>query len=207
LTGLVPRKSAYVPTRKNDPEGVRSRILDAAAELFQNQGYTATGMQAVFEKAEVTSGAFYHHFLGKKELGLAVVQERVAAEVENTWLAPLQAAATTLEGITKVLKGIASDLEKRRAVRGCPLNNLTLELAFADPDFKDKLQIIFERWTSELTAKLKQDVDAGKLSHVKPASFATYVIAVYSGAMALCKVYQSPKPLTQCLGELTAKFK
>jgi AcrR family transcriptional regulator len=186
---------------------VRSRILDAAAGLFQDQGYTATGMQAVFEKAGVTSGAFYHHFLGKKELGLAVVEERVAAEVESTWLAPLRGAPSTLDGVTKVLKSIAADLEKRRAVRGCPLNNLTLELAFADPEFQDKLQRIFEQWTQELTAKVKQDVEAGRLQSTKPAALATYIIAVYSGAMALCKVYQSPKPLTQCLAELTAKIK
>jgi len=68
-------------TRINDPEGLRQRVLDAAASLFQAQGYSATGTQDIFATAGITSGAFYHHFAGKKELGLAVVRERVAVAV------------------------------------------------------------------------------------------------------------------------------
>ncbi|HWK51604.1 MAG TPA: helix-turn-helix domain-containing protein, partial [Steroidobacter sp.] len=125
------RRAGNGPARKNDPEGVRARFLDVAAELFQSRGYSATGMQAIFEAAGVTAGAFYHHFEGKKDLALAVIEERVAAEVEQTWIAPLRAAPTTLDGVTAVFKNIAAQLAARQAVRGCPLNNLTLELAFA----------------------------------------------------------------------------
>lgn len=42
-------------TRANDPEGLRRRVLDAAAELFQAQGYAATGVQDVFRAARVTA--------------------------------------------------------------------------------------------------------------------------------------------------------
>lgn len=196
------KKAGSGLSRKNDPDGMRSRFLDVAAELFQNKGYCATGMQAIFEEAGVTAGAFYHHFVGKKDLALAVIEERVAAEVEQVWIAPVRDASTTLEGVTTVFKNIAAQLERRRAVRGCPLNNLTLELAFADPDFQAGLARVFEHWQSELEAKLKHDMNEGALSRVKPGPLAAYIIAVYSGAMAMCKVQQSPAPLLQCLPEL-----
>ena len=200
------KKADYVPARKNDPEGVRARFLDVAAELFQSRGYCATGMQAIFEEAGVTAGAFYHHFVGKKDLALAVIEERVAAEVEQTWIVPVRDAKTTLDGVTSVFKNIASSLEARRAVRGCPLNNLTLELAFADPDFQSSLARVFENWQSEIEAKLKQDMNEQALARSKPSSLAAYIIAVYSGAMALCKVQQSSAPLLQCLPELRARL-
>jgi TetR/AcrR family transcriptional repressor of nem operon len=193
-------------TRKNDPEGVRSRFLDVAADLFQNQGYCASGMQLIFENAGVTAGAFYHHFESKKDLALAVIEERVAAEVENLWMKPVREASTTLEGVTKAFKSIAAQLEERRAVRGCPLNNLTLELAFADADFQSSLALIFDRWQQEIEAKLKHDMDEGALERSKPALLAAYIIAVYSGAMALCKVHQSAAPLLQCLTELRQRL-
>src|SRR5687768_7939081 len=155
--------------RKNDPEGVRSRFLDVAADLFQNQGYCASGMQLIFEHAGVTAGAFYHHFESKKDLALAVFEVRVAAEVENVWMKPIREASTALEGVVKAFKGIAAQLEERRAVRGCPLNNLTLELAFADPDFQASLARIFDRWQQEIEAKLKHDMDEGVLARTKAA--------------------------------------
>ncbi|WP_129642402.1 TetR/AcrR family transcriptional regulator [Peristeroidobacter agariperforans] len=196
------KKAGYTPARKNDPEGVRARFLDVAAELFQNRGYCATGMQAIFEDAGVTAGAFYHHFVGKKDLAMAVIEERVAAEVERAWIAPVREAKSTLEGVTAVFKNIAAQLEARSAVRGCPLNNLTLELAFADPEFQSSLAKVFANWQSEIEAKLKQDMNEQRLPRSKPGPLAAYIIAVYSGAMALCKVQQSPAPLLQCLPEL-----
>lgn len=203
---MAAKKAGRGATRKNDPEGVRSRFLDVAADLFQNHGYCASGMQLIFEHAGVTAGAFYHHFESKKDLALAVIEERVAAEVENTWITPIREASTTLEGVVSVFKSIAAQLEERRAVRGCPLNNLTLELAFADADFQAGLARIFDRWQHEIEAKLKHDMDEGALARTKPATLAAYIIAVYSGAMALCKVQQSPAPLLQCLTELRQRL-
>lgn len=200
------KTAASMPARKNDPDGMRARFLDVAAELFQNRGYCATGMQAIFEEAGVTSGAFYHHFEGKKDLALAVIEERVASEVEQVWIAPVRDAKTTLDGVTAVFKSIAAQLEARSAVRGCPLNNLTLELAFADPDFQSSLARVFAHWQSELEAKLKHDMNEQALPKSKPGPLAAYIIAVYSGAMALCKVQQSPAPLLQCLPELRARL-
>jgi TetR/AcrR family transcriptional regulator, transcriptional repressor for nem operon len=135
-----------------------------------------------------------------------VIEERVAAEVEQTWIAPVREAKTTLDGVTSVFKNIATQLEARRAVRGCPLNNLTLELAFADPDFQDGLARVFAHWQSEIEAKLKQDMNGQMLARSKPAPLAAYIIAVYSGAMALCKVQQSAAPLLQCLPELRERL-
>lgn len=200
------KKAGSRPARKNDPDGVRSRFLDTASDLFQNQGYCATGMQAIFEHAGVTAGAFYHHFPSKKELGLAVIEERVASEVESLWITPVRAAKTTIEGVTTAFKTIAAQLEERRVVRGCPLSNLTLELAFADRDFQAGLARVFDRWQREIEMKLKQDMDAGILKRTKPGVLAAYIIAVYSGAMALCKVRQSSAPLLQCLTELRERL-
>ena len=189
--------------RKKDPEGVRNRILDAAAVLFVEHGYSATGLQLLFAQADVTSGAFYHHFETKKDLGLAVIRERVAREVDDTWLAPVRSAPSTLQGITAVFEKIAADLKARRAVRGCPLNNLALELAYGDPDFRCALQEVFDQWTTVIAQSLREDSASGLLpSSANGAALSTYVVAIYSGAMTLCKVLQSTEPLIACLSEL-----
>jgi AcrR family transcriptional regulator len=198
----VTRRAAPGRTRANDPEGLRKRVLDAAASLFQDRGYAQTGTQDIFSAAGVTSGAFYHHFDSKKDLGLAVVRERVAAAVEDTWLAPLRDAATTLDGVTEVFARITRELDENRAVRGCPVGNLTLELAYADPDFRRELAAVFDRWRAAIAAKLAHDMARRIVRRRDPDALAAYVVAVYSGAMALAKLEQRSQPLDACLQEL-----
>lgn len=181
------------PRRKNDPAGMRSRILGAAYELFQLRGYNATSVQDVAAAAGVTGGALHHHFPTKQALGLAAIRETVAAAVEDTWLEPVRSASTARAGILKVFATLADELDAQGAVRGCPVNNLTLELGLANPDFRDELRLQFERWRRTISEKLGgQDADA----------LAVMVIAAYSGAMAIAKAEQSGEPLRLCAGQL-----
>jgi AcrR family transcriptional regulator len=200
------RRAAPGRTRANDPEGLRQRVLDAAAALFQARGYASTGTQDIFAAAKITSGAFYHHFTSKKDLGLTVVRERVATAVEEVWLAPMRGARTTLAGVKAVFASIAQELDDNRAVRGCPANNLTLELAFADADFRRELKSVFDAWRAVIAAKLQHDMDRGTVRKRDPHALASYIISVYSGAMALAKVEQSSRPLAACLRELASSL-
>lgn len=183
----------YVPRRKNDPAAMRARILDAAFDLFQEQGYNASSVHEIAARAGVTGGAFHHHFPTKKSLGLAVISERVKAAVEQTWLEPVRSARTGREGILHVFEDLARQLDAQGSVRGCPVNNLTLELAFADPDYRAELRSLFDDWKAAI---------AGKLGGADAEGRAAMVIASYSGAMAIAKVEQRGEPLRQCAQEL-----
>jgi AcrR family transcriptional regulator len=185
--------AAYVPRRKNDPAAMRGRILDAAFELFQAQGYNASSVHEIAAKARVTGGAFHHHFPTKKALGLAVIAERVGPAVEQTWLEPVRAASSAREGVLQVFEEIARELDAQGSVRGCPVNNLTLELAFADPDYRTALSELFGRW---------RDTIAEKIGEREPQGRAAMVVACYSGAMAMAKVEQRGEPLRLCAKEL-----
>ncbi len=46
----------------------RARILAAAAAVFAEQGYAKAGVKEICARAQVTTGALYHHFGGKPAL-------------------------------------------------------------------------------------------------------------------------------------------
>src|SRR6266536_2942412 len=96
-TRNTPRKR-----RVNDPEALRARILDVAADAFQSRGYNGTSMHDIVRAARATGGATYHHFPTKKALGVAVIRERVARAVEETWIQPMRTARSTLDGVLTV---------------------------------------------------------------------------------------------------------
>ena len=193
---------AASPKRTNDPQGMRRRLLDVAAEAFQSGGYQSTGMGDILQAAGVTGGAMYHHFPSKKALGLAVIRERVALEIECTWVAPMAAARSTVAGIKSIFKGIIAGLDERAAVIGCPLSNLTLELALADPEFRLASQEIFRSWRNAIAQKIRADHAAGVAKHLDPDAFAIMAVATFSGAMAMAKAEQNTVPLKACLQQL-----
>ncbi|WP_431897405.1 TetR/AcrR family transcriptional regulator [Nonomuraea sp. bgisy101] len=62
----------------------RSRLIDAAAELFAKKGFHAVSAEAVADAAGRTTGALYNHFGGKEGLLLALLEvwkDQTAAEL------------------------------------------------------------------------------------------------------------------------------
>jgi len=72
------------PTQAERREATTAALVAAARQLFAEDGYGATSLDAVALKAGVTKGALYHHFEGKRQLFEAVFErevERLTAEL------------------------------------------------------------------------------------------------------------------------------
>jgi AcrR family transcriptional regulator len=190
--------------RSNDPEAMRRRVLDVAAAAFQTRGYHATSTHDIMRAAGVTGGALHHHFPTKKALGLAVISDRVGQAVEETWIERIRSAPTAAAGIREVFGQLAATIDARGTVLGCPLNNLALELSLADPEFQHAVQSVFVRWRMAIAEKLRADQAAGGPQNVDPEDLATFIVAAYSGAMAMAKAQQSSDPLRTCGQQLAA---
>ena len=72
-----------VPPRKRSKsaavEPTRERILNAAAQLFAEHGFTGASMPAIAAQSGITAGAIYRHFASKAELLLEVVKRALEA--------------------------------------------------------------------------------------------------------------------------------
>jgi AcrR family transcriptional regulator len=76
LVGRVPfsRYSVSVLSQVR-AEATRRRIIAAAVELFDEDGYSATSLGKIIRRANVTSGAFYYHFASKEEVAIAIIDQ------------------------------------------------------------------------------------------------------------------------------------
>ena len=70
-------------TQVERTEATTSALVEAARELFAQDGYAATSLDAVVARAGVTKGALYHHFDGKRELFRAVLEREQASLAER----------------------------------------------------------------------------------------------------------------------------
>lgn len=183
-------------SRKNDPVGSRNRLLDVAAEFFQARGYAGSSTQDIVRHAAMSPGALHHHFPTKKSLALAVIMERVASELDGTWIEALRTAPDARTGILGVFHSVADSLESRGSVIGCPVGNLALELSLGDADLRGALASNYHRWISAIEQKIIADQRSGEsLFATSPRQFAEFVVSVFSGAMTLAKAEQDASPL------------
>lgn len=63
--------------RKKEPDAVRQRLLDCAAQIVVERGLASLTVQAVAEAAGVTKGGLLHHFASKQKLTEALFAEQL----------------------------------------------------------------------------------------------------------------------------------
>lgn len=88
--------------------GARERLVVAAVDLFTEQGYDATTVAEIAERAGVTRSTFFRHFTDKREV-LAAGQETLSRLLADGILeapadaGPLEAVAAGLERASSVM--------------------------------------------------------------------------------------------------------
>ena len=87
--------------QERDREQVRSRILDAARELFVAEGYRNVSIRKIAEKVEYSPAALYSYFPSKDDLFFALAEEgfRKLSEFTN------DPAAATGDPLTAIRDG------------------------------------------------------------------------------------------------------
>ena len=107
----------------------RERIVRSAAALFMQQGYSATGLKAVAEASEATTGSLYHFFPGgKAELAAETLRVSGRAYGELV-MAIFDAAPDLITGVRDAFDGAAAVLRATGYADACPIATVALEVA------------------------------------------------------------------------------
>lgn len=94
---------------KAEAQQTRANLLDAAEQLFLQNGVSRTSLAQIAEAAGATRGAIYWHFKDKADLFIAMMQ-RVTLPLEEDLD---QASAPCLtDGLTRILKLIQTGFDK-----------------------------------------------------------------------------------------------
>ena len=98
--------------------GARERLVIAAVDLFSEQGYDATTVAQIAERAGTTKSTFFRYFPDKRELLVAgqetlsrLLAEGIAEAPEGA--SPLEAVAVGLERASRAMSPIKRELGPR----------------------------------------------------------------------------------------------
>jgi AcrR family transcriptional regulator len=179
----------------------RNRILSVAARLFEANGFEGTAVAAILREADVNSGSLYHFFPSKEALLVAVLEKYVEVLEPALLGAAERAADDPIERVFALLELYRGRLLVSGFSRGCPVGDLSLEIASRFPEARHLVDAYFESWTGRVESWL---VAAGDRlpSGTDRHALATHALSVLQGAVMQARVSTSIDPFDDSVSQL-----
>jgi AcrR family transcriptional regulator len=131
----VKREEPRAGRRGDQARATRRRIVDAAAALFIQSGYTSTTLEQIAEAAGVAVQTVYFHFGNKRTVlkealdVAAVGDDEPIPVLERPWLQEARTATDPTRVVELWVKASRAILE-----RSAPIGRVVRDAAAADPD-------------------------------------------------------------------------
>jgi TetR/AcrR family transcriptional repressor of nem operon len=177
-------------------QSTRDKLIQIGAELIAEQGFNATGINAVLSRAGVPKGSFYHYFSSKEDFGLAVI-DAFAEQYDARLVAILQSPdQSPLSRLRRYFDAGREEMRSCDHARGCLIGNLGQELSSRSEAFRARLDQVFRQWERRLVACLEEARLAGEVSEELDAErLAGFILAGWQGAMLRAKTTKSLAPM------------
>ncbi|UOX88125.1 TetR/AcrR family transcriptional regulator [Amycolatopsis sp. FBCC-B4732] len=169
----------------------RQRMLDTAADLFQTQGYHATGLTQLTTAGGAPKGSLYFHFPGGKEQLAAEAVRLSGARTGALLEAILRDAPDAPTAISRAIDALAAFLTQSDFQRGCPLATVALDAAATSEPIREACADGYSAWHAIFTDYLAgQGLSAGRADEL-----ATVVLAAIEGGLLLARTRHDLAPL------------
>ena len=174
----------------------RDKLIDSGAQLISQQGYNATGINAVLKTCGVPKGSFYHYFSSKEDFGLAVI-ERFATTYDTSLEALLEDSDTPpLERLRRYFAAGRDHMHECDHTTGCLIGNLGQELSGQSDTFRDALNLVFQRWEQRFVRCLQIAQARGDIAtYLAPEALASFILSGWEGAILRAKTLKSVEPM------------
>jgi len=150
---------------------VKDRVLDAAVDLFARQGYDATSVAQVINRAGVTKGGFYHYYASKEELLYEVYGDLIARQ-----LAALEQILAQRLRPADTLRALIGDLVESTAASAQRALVFWRELNRLDDDRTVQYRRDRRRYHDAVVRLVRKGQAAGEFSHVASAEIVAFTI-------------------------------
>ena len=166
----------------------RNAILDAAARVINERGFSHTSVEDLIQATGLSGKShFYHYFPSKEALGLAVIDRQFERFTERGLAILSEPMIEPIDRLTLFVDTLVALQRQRDGGSGSPFGNLAGELADAHEGFRLRLDDVFQRWTSQLAALLRE-VGPQLRDGVDTLRLARFIIASLEGGMLMSRV-------------------
>ncbi|HBK1204223.1 TPA: TetR family transcriptional regulator C-terminal domain-containing protein [Escherichia coli] len=185
-----PRKteSTYADTR-ND-------LIRSGLELLTQNGFLATGVDAIVKNANVPKGSFYYYFKSKEDYAQTVLNAYDSFFEHKLKKHLHESSCTPMVRLENFINDACEGIKKYNFTRGCLVGNMMQESPELPQSFIKVLQNILESWQALVAACLSDALSSGEISsNMNNTQLAAIFWSGWEDAVMRSKLYCSTEPV------------
>ena len=159
-------------------EETRSKIMSSAIKLFSTRGYNTASVDDICKDAEISKGAFYHHFESKQALFLALLDGWLTTIDQGIETSRESSVPETFFLITQAFPYIF-----KTANEGLPMFLEFWLQASRDEKIWQASIAPYRRYHKYFTSLIKRGVDEGSFVDVDPELTARMIVSMAMGLL------------------------
>ena len=161
-------------------------LVDAATQIFRQNGFVATTVDEICAGAGVTKGAFFHHFESKEALGLECLRQWERTMVAKLESAPFQQIVDPVEKALGGVEFFAAMFENPSVPKSCLAGTTAQEVSETHPALREGAQACFAAGTGYFR-QLLDDACRSRGVQLDTAALAQLWMATLQGSLLLYK--------------------
>lgn len=170
-------------------EETKVKILQQAAELFNQQGYAGSSISDIMRVTGLQKGGIYNHFKSKDDLALQAFDYAIACVSQRT-RSVLRTKRHAVERLQAIIQVFSSYVDHPPIKGGCPLLNTAVESDDAHPALRERAQQGMNSWRQLICLIIEKGIERREIrSDVNADEVATILIATLEGAIMMSKLY------------------
>lgn len=179
----------------------KQHIIEKAAAIMNVKGISGTSVEEVLDSAKVARGCLYGHFKTKEDLAVASAEYLLETFKEDR----LSYTGTDISAKTRIFSYLSGQQHplKNPITGGCPILNLATEADDTNPHINKLIKKNIDSYLEFFKEILEEGIAAGEFSEdLVPEEFALKIFTTIEGALMVCQVKNSKKPMLVVIDSL-----
>jgi AcrR family transcriptional regulator len=183
-------------------EQTKARIIQQAAELFNQQGYAGSSIADIMQATGLKKGGIYNHFKSKDELALAAFDYAESLLSQRIW-SVVKTKRNAIERLQALVASYLIYIDDPPIIGGCPILNTAIETDDTDSPLRDRALQAMNSSRSLIVRILQTGIKKGEVrATVEPDTVATIIFSTLEGAIMMSKLERNPIHLKRVVAHL-----
>ena len=177
----------------------KQRLIDAGLGMLLEHGYNDLGIQALLAATGTPKGSFYHHFKGKEDFALRVIDEYMRHVHASLDACLADEDRPPLERVRRFFE-MTQEHYRKEGYMGCLLGGLGQELSGVSQVFRRKIEACFAEIAARIAVCLEKAREKGDIPpDSETRRMASLLVDCWEGAALRSRLRGSAAPLSAML--------
>ena len=190
-------------TRLRKGEATRRMILERAAPVFNQRGYSGASMSELVEATGIEKGGIYNHFGSKEQLAVEAFDYAISLIVDG--YAAAQEGKAGLDRLVAIVRIFGNWSGHPIVAGGCPIMNTAIEADDTNPALAARARAAMDSWHRLIGSIVKDAKARGEIDDdVDPYELATLVTSTLEGSLMLSRLFDDPSYKHRAVASVSA---